>query len=241
MSIVLPLIATAVFLQSPMEGSFSGTVTYRSRMALPTGSVLVVALDRFAGPDHSNVTEVRMNLGGKQVPVAFALPYTGLKTQGTRYGVRAEIRHEGRVLFSSPSTRSVQPGQKSKIGLVLVPAAQADTPKIVDTHWELMALDGKPIGSPERPPTLALSRDGKLQGFGGVNRFGGSYVLGERSAQFDPGPMTLMAGPPELMDTESAFVRILPLANRAEVFEGELVLLRGERELARFRKSKGAG
>lgn len=234
----LTLFAASALSQATSEGSLSGTVTYRNRMALTRDAVLTVSLDRFAGSVHSNVSEVKMRLDGKQVPVSFVLPYAVPKSTDARYGVRAEIRSGDRILFASASTSMVRLGQKARLELVLVPAASDDVPRITGPLWELMALEGQAVNLDDHPPTLTFAKDGSLQGFGGVNRFGGSYVLGKGPAQIDPGPMTLMAGSPERMDVESRFVRILPLVNRAGVFEGELVLMRGEKELARFRRGK---
>jgi heat shock protein HslJ len=67
--------------------------------------------------------------------------------------------------------------------------------------------------------------DGKVSGTTGVNRYNGQYKTesGDKIS-IQLGPMTLMAGPPEAMALEQAFVEAMKTATRYSVTETELSL-----------------
>ncbi len=93
--------------------------------------------------------------------------------------------------------------------------------KLHDRKWELksITLDGRDIVMDlEANMTLAFSPDGKVSGFGAVNRFNGSYSLGPDGRLGWPGPgfvTTRKAGPPELMEKERSYLEALPKTDRA--------------------------
>jgi putative lipoprotein len=223
----------------------TGSVAYRERMALPPTAEVVVSLDRFVEDasgtqEHINISEVRMKLGGKQVPVQFSLPYAReTVTAGSKLGIRAVIRVDGEVLFESAKTETVVTNGKRKIDLILVRAMSMEMPPLTNVTWELMGLDSQALKFETRRPTLRFDAEtGQLRGFSGVNSFGGTFEYKAPTIQIDPGAMTMMAGPPERMEVESRLMQILPSVTRATIQEGELVLSRGEKELARFRVAK---
>jgi heat shock protein HslJ len=121
----------------------------------------------------------------------------------------------------------------------LVSLAACVTPKAqgVAGRWELTALDGATVpqeGSRE-PIHLVLNQDeGTISGFGGVNRFRGSWKVSAERLEVAPLVSTKMAGP--LMGLESRFFTVLqsrPVLQR----EGERLRLwdEGGRCLAEFR------
>lgn len=88
--------------------------------------------------------------------------------------------------------------------------------KITDltgTRWTLIVLEGQPIEPSSTgwaAPGLDFAADGQsVVGFSGVNRFGGRYSQDGAALDFGPLAMTRRAGPPELMQTESRFTRVL--------------------------------
>jgi heat shock protein HslJ len=97
-----------------------------------------------------------------------------------------------------------------------VPPVQVEAVKITDltgTRWTLSVLDGQailPSSTGWASPGLDFAADGQsVSGFSGVNRFGGRYAQDGAALTFGPLAMTRRAGPPELMQTESRFTRIL--------------------------------
>lgn len=228
----MTLAALALGLSLVVSTPITGKVTYRERIALPEDAELVVSLDRFDG-GHRLVSEVRMVLDGAQVPISFAIPFVRTGASEGEFGVRAAIVSGGKRLFESEEHTPVLSNGQSEANIVLV-RATAPEPAVIGVEWKLRWLEGAEIAASERGPTLTFLEDGTIQGFSSVNGFGGEYAWSAPSIQIDPGAMTMMAGPPELMAIENGFLRVLPIANRLELFEGELVLKRGERELARF-------
>jgi heat shock protein HslJ len=88
--------------------------------------------------------------------------------------------------------------------------------KITDlsgTRWTLIALEGEPIQPSSTgwaAPGIDFAANGQsVVGFSGVNRFGGRYTQDGAALEFGPLAMTRRAGPPDLMQTESRFTRIL--------------------------------
>lgn len=203
-------------------------------MALPAGCRLIVAVDNFGAAGQVNLAELTMQLNGAQVPIHFSLNY--IRSQSGKTGVRAEIRDGDRVLFQSPQHTMLSNSSKD-LQLILKKAIALDAPPLTGTTWELVSLDGASLPIQNNRPTLTFEpTTGRLAGFGGVNRFGGEYHASPGQLQIDPGASTLMAGDPERMQVESRFMAMLPTVNRWAIFEGQLVLMRGEKELASFKK-----
>lgn len=232
------LALSALLVPSSEVPLITGSVTYRERMALPADAVLTVALDQFEGGEQTNVSEVKMALNGQQVPVMFGIPFTKSSIRsGAQYGMRAEIRSQGRVWFESPRHTMVIANDVYQVRLDLVKAAPMVNP-VLNTTWELFWMNGRMITA-SRPPSMRLdSAKSELTGFTGVNRFSGRFTYTAPTIQLDPGAMTMMAGSTAAMEVEKQFLDVMMQSNRATVFEGELTLSRGESELAKFRKAR---
>ena len=72
--------------------SIKGTLTYRERIALPPDSVAVVELRDSSSADVAVITEQRIALAGKQVPVPFELSVErAALSAGQHYAVRGAI------------------------------------------------------------------------------------------------------------------------------------------------------
>jgi heat shock protein HslJ len=68
--------------------------------------------------------------------------------------------------------------------------------------------------------TLQFSADGRVLGFGGVNRFGGTYKFSPEGVLSFPPPglvSTRMAGPPEIMEKERVYLKGLAKCTRVIV------------------------
>lgn len=102
--------------------------------------------------------------------------------------------------------------------------------RLVDREWELKTItvdNTRVIMHVDAVQTLRFGNDGKVTGFGAVNRFAGAYRFSAEGVLSWPGPglmSTRMAGPPELMDKERAYLKGLPKTTRAVVAKDALQL-----------------
>jgi heat shock protein HslJ len=85
--------------------------------------------------------------------------------------------------------------------------------ELTGTRWTLSVLDGQaivPSATGWAAPGIDFADDGQsASGFSGVNRFGGRYIQDGAALTFGPLAMTRRAGPPDLMETERRFTRVL--------------------------------
>ena len=89
-----------------------GTVTYRVRMALPENAVVEVVLADVSRADAPMTVLAREEIrpGVRQVPIPFALRVDAATlAAGRRYQVRASIRADERLLFTSTTAVPVDP------------------------------------------------------------------------------------------------------------------------------------
>ena len=103
--------------------SITGTVSYKERIALPAGATVIIQLLDISRADAPAVVIARQVIptNGKQVPFNFVLPYdiAQISPTGT-YGVRAEIRLNDQLLFTtSQSYQVITNGKPSKIDVVV--------------------------------------------------------------------------------------------------------------------------
>jgi heat shock protein HslJ len=81
----------------------------------------------------------------------------------------------------------------------------ADGPLLGDWNAELLGWPAAGI----RQPELGFDPEGRLHGCAGVNRVMGSYTVSDGVLRCGQVAMTMMAGPPEAMAYEQAFVTAL--------------------------------
>ena len=131
------------------------------------------------------------------------------------------------VLLAAPGCRSSGPEAPPPS------AAAASSPE--DRTWRLAALPGRDVTG--EPPYFRLQpADGRVEGDGGCNRFGGSYQLSGDSLRLGPLMSTKRACAEEAGNAqETALLQALENARRWR-YDGErLVLLdEGGAEVARF-------
>ena len=103
--------------------AISGTVTYRQRIALPTNAVIKVKLLDITHPETQPVViaEQSYNLGLRQVPVPFSLPYDPEKINPKRaYSLSAKITVDNQVWFATETPNPVlTEGKPSHADLLL--------------------------------------------------------------------------------------------------------------------------
>src|SRR5678815_2816129 len=80
--------------------------------------------------------------------------------------------------------------------------ASAATP-LTGTVWQVVELDGKPVDTPQWPTLQLETADHGVSGYGGVNRFNGTWKLDGDALSFSQVNATRMAGPENSMQTEA--------------------------------------
>jgi choloylglycine hydrolase len=75
--------------------------------------------------------------------------------------------------------------------------------------WILKSINGVPVPQEVKTPSITIAEDGKVSGFGGVNRLMGALVAGGSEKLFGPIAGTMMAGPVAAMKLETNFTRAL--------------------------------
>lgn len=110
------------------------------------------------------------------------------------------------------------------------------------TRWALLELSGKTItvNENDKAPYLELnSKKASAYGFGGCNRFFGSYETSKSSLTFDAMGATRMACP-EGMAQEQELFTALGSTTRYEIHGSKLLLFADKRLVARFEASAPA-
>ena len=105
-----------------------------------------------------------------------------------------------------------------------------------DTRWALLELNGKTVivHVKDRAPYLELnSKKASAYGFGGCNRFFGSYETSGHSLSFGAMGATRMACP-DGMNEEQELFTTLGATTRYEIHGSKLMLFAGKRLIARF-------
>ena len=114
-------------------------------------------------------------------------------------------------------------------------SAQQPISSLGGQTWTCVTLNGAAITA-TRPPTITFDGAGRVNGFSGVNRFGGSVESAEAGElHFGQMMSTKMAGPPEQMALESSFLDALTRADRYVVTDVELIFSAGKKMVVQFK------
>lgn len=111
-----------------------------------------------------------------------------------------------------------------------------DVATLEDTHWELLELNGTPVATPPggKAPYLELnSKKASAYGFGGCNRFFGSYRSSGQTLELGALGATRMACP-DGMDREQELFAALDSVTRYEIQGSKLLLFADSKLVARF-------
>jgi putative lipoprotein len=101
--------------------TIDGSATYRDRIALPPNAVFEAVLEDSSLADAMATRMGEMRIENPRVPVQFAISYDpGLIQKGHSYTVRATIRVDGKLWFTTDTSYRVlkQPGD-DKVDLLL--------------------------------------------------------------------------------------------------------------------------
>ncbi len=237
-------IALAACALSAHAGTVTGKAAYRERMALPSGATFEAALEDVSRADAPAVILGRFGPVPATVPpFPFTISFDDAKvTPQGRYNVRASVRHEGRLLFTTDRYTAAL-GRDRPLDLRLVKVTGTPTPPATatplrNTYWKLVALKGKPAQAfkDQREPHLVFKADElRVSGSGGCNNLAGGFTLeGDRLA------LSQMAGTmmacPHGMEQEAAFLATLATIARYRIAGDALTLFDAKgRALAKFR------
>ena len=211
--------------------TLTGEVVYRERMALPPGATLYVGL--VALPSGKPIVGAGAAIPVKgQVPLQFALNIrSDVATQGSAYGVVAEIRTGLSVLFRNSVAVPVDLTAPMPI-TVLVTRQEIeiiDPEPVVDqalvgTTWHVTSISGSPVLG-ENPLTLTIAPDLRADGFAGCNDYFTQATIEGDTLRFGLAAATRKACSPQLMAQEAAFFAALSAVAAYEQDQDSLRLL----------------
>ena len=223
-----------------------GSVVYRERMMLPPGSELEIQLQDVSRADApaSVLASVMIRPDGGP-PYSFSIDYNpGQIDERMRYALRATIRLNDRLLFTNTDYIDAFGGNPVEVLVRRVPETVVSTagPDLLDTNWRLETLSGEPAkpGAGGRQADLKLvTKERRVGGFSGCNRFTGAYESKGDATHGTPlsfGPLagTMMACA-EGGELEQQYLQMLAAVS-AYRLEGEILsLLHGDQVVATFR------
>jgi heat shock protein HslJ len=114
-------------------------------------------------------------------------------------------------------------GPKSGAGVGFVPATAEKLAAWQDADLQLVRMveEGEEVALPADPAiTLRLMPENRVAGRSAVNRYAGTYMLSVDGGLTWQGvglAMTRMAGPPEAMELEGRYARLLTATTQVEV------------------------
>jgi putative lipoprotein len=235
------------------QSTLAGTVSYLQKVALPQDAEVEVKLEDISLADAPAVVlaESRFSTKGGQVPFTFLLSYDRARViRGHRYNLRATIYVGGQIAWITDTVVPVQLDgtdgtQRLLVNQVVAQTQSQPTPStsgVEGVAWKLYELNGKSLISSEVRRDPGISFDGAKKSFGanaGLNSMGGQYTLTGSKIKFGPVRSTMMAGPPELMNQERDFTRMLEVATKVKRFNDKLVIYAGDKAVAKFTLSGG--
>lgn len=178
-----------------------GSATYRERMAAPKGSVLKVELSDTSRADAPAISlaDWSDSLDDGGVPKKFTLHLNEPLDPRFTYTLRATVTGpDGALLWTTDTVHQVSEvaGEVDAGTLVMVkvqpaPAAEAP-PEVSGNDYRITAIGGTPVAG-SRPVTISFGEDGRVSGFGGCNRFGGSFKETNGKLTFGDLISTMMA------------------------------------------------
>lgn len=162
-------------------------------------------------------------MGGNAAESEVEQEFSSMLEQVTNYSVEGDeliLRNEEKPIAWFKERSSAKPNFESVRGVT----------------WELIELKGVVVDLEPRP-TLRFV-DGNVEGNGGVNQMGGTFNQTDDSLSFGPLRSTRRGGPPEAMQLEANFSRMLTAVDRFAIEDGNLCLSSANEVVAKFRRQK---
>jgi heat shock protein HslJ len=130
-------------------------------------------------------------------------------------------------------------GEPAPAAIVASPdAVSGDYGSLVGS-WTLVALDGTMPPIQQGAPTLEVMPDGTVAGFAGINRYRAALKNGQPPGrvEFMLGPITMMAGPADIMAVEQTYLERLGASSSFTIEGDTLRLYAGDNESLTFKRS----
>jgi len=227
-------VAMAEPAQTTAPFEVTGQITYREKVALPAQSVALVTLRDItvANAASTVITEQRIVLTGRQVPIAFRLTVDRSKLQPQRkYAVRGTIiGADEQFLWTTMDIHVVDQSKPSvAIGTLTmsrVSGEAADPQERLKTgEWIIVKLNGVDVPKGARA-SLKFGASAVLSGRSFCNSFSGTYALAGQSLSLSPKATTLMACAPDVANLEKQLMEMLGDVQRFEMSEFGTLTLR---------------
>lgn len=232
--------AMATASQEPLasiEVTVRGSVTWREKVAIGPRAVVRIRVEpQFPMPPTPFLAEYKVEVKGRQASLPFKIAFVRPSHDtGAKYFLTASVFQRGimthmlreRVLIDFEAPR-----KEYDLGVERI----LDAEKLEDKKWTLEELNGKPIlaKQPQAPYLLLRGIEKRFGGFGGVNTFGGSYVLVGQTLKFNEVLSTLIGASGARMDQERLFLEALRETDVYRLVGNRLTLLKGRTALATF-------
>lgn len=149
--------------------------------------------------------------------------------------------HGNPVRFRNIWVREFRPVQGKQVREPFLRNSDKETPvkqASMEGNWNLKQLGENEVPTTGEPPRLAITADGKVSGYTGVNRLMGALANGDRL--FGPLATTRRAGSPAAMKLEHELTRALGEVDGFEVGGGKLRLLVGGEVVLEFEADGGS-
>jgi putative lipoprotein len=220
----------------------TGNLYWRERLVLRPGAVAEVSLIDVSRADAPARTIADQTIEDVSVPpVPFALEFDSASIdERMSYAVRAVIRHEGRLLFTTDTHNPVLTrGAGSTVDLMLKKVAGRDIKpdaSLTNTYWKLVAIGNEVYrhDSANREPFLKYSAsDNAVAGFTGCNRFTGGFETNGNMLRIGNLAVTQRACI-EGMEVEAGFLKALGKANRYDIQGDTMQMLADDEVLLGF-------
>lgn len=184
--------------------TINGSATYRERIAASEGAVLKVQLSDTSRADAPAIPvadwSASLDQGG--VPKNFTLEVNEPLDPRFTYTLRATVTGpDGALLWTTDTvhqlsavTGEVDAGQMMMVMVQQAPAPEPEpeTPEVTGHEYRVSAIGGQAVTG-SRPITINFMEDGRVNGFGGCNSFGGNYGEAEGKITFGDLISTMMA------------------------------------------------
>lgn len=90
-------------------------------------------------------------------------------------------------------------------GILLASLLMAQSPVAIEGKWRVAKMNGKSLLKGVKPPTVEFATQGRVAGFSGCNRFGGSYNIEGMQLKLSELFATRMACAGQGMELEDRF------------------------------------
>lgn len=126
---------------------------------------------------------------------------------------------------SAPASTEASATVGSTASIAQSGSPQSSATDLQDTKWQLSAASLSSVDLAKYEITIEFAVD-KVSGFAGVNRYTGSFETEpDGSIKFGPLATTKMAGTPEAMAAESAYLKALQAVSRYSAGKTDLSLV----------------